>query len=271
MGCTAYPANLARRPNPTSSTYATRGVRAAKMSPVSVNAVTSHARSSSKSGGTDPEWFLFSEMQTSGEKAARAYLQGTTCLDEWQVGVFAGLMVKDLQSVEDPVIELDGWIGLRGYDADATRLIRGLRRELQDAFSWQALYALSKGRDMLAGSHANRAAALLKVATAILAGEKADDAAIAFLRKWRAPQPSKSGTDKVKSKARTAKSDAHVSMDSASAEHSVDTDTAVGPTSPESSVLADISGKTNAELKSMLREMGLKVSGNKAELIERCA
>jgi len=46
-------------------------------------------------------------MQTSGGKNKRAYLQSTTRLDEWQVGAFAGLMVKDQQSVQDPVIELD--------------------------------------------------------------------------------------------------------------------------------------------------------------------
>jgi len=269
--CTAYPANLARRPNPSSSSFGTKGVRAASMSPSSVNADMSRKKPSSESGGTDPQWFLYSELQTSGGKNRRAYLQSTTRLDEWQVGAFAGLMVKDLQSVQDPVIELDGWIGLRGYDADATRLIRGLRRELQDAFSWQALYALSKGTDMLAGSYANRAAALLKVATAILAGQKADASAIEFLRKWTAPEPSKSGTNRVKSEATKARSDTRVSTESTTAEHSLAADIAVGPASSQASVPGDISSKTVVELKRMLREMGMKVSGNKAELAERCA
>jgi len=160
---------------------------------------------------------------------------------------------------------------LRGYDADATRLIRGLRRELQDAFSWQALYALSKGTDVVAGSYASRAAALLKVAIAILAGQKPDDSTLGFLRKWRAPQASKRGTNTVKSEANKAKSDTHVSMENTTAERSLTADMAVGPTSPQSSVPADVSGKTVVELKTMLREMGLKVSGNKAELAERCS
>lgn len=267
--CTAYAANLARRPNSSSSSFATKGVRAARISPSSVNAV--YQKTSSESGGTDPEWFLYSEMQSSGDKKKKAYLQNTTRLDEWQVGAFAGLMVKDLQSEEDPVIELDGWIGLRGYDADATRLVRGLRRELQDAFSWQALYALSRGKDVLAGSYANRAAALLKVAFAILAQEKVDDSTIEFLRNWKAPEPSKSGTNRVKAKAKKARSDSHVSTESPTVEHSLDDKGAAGPTSAQPSVPADVDGKTVAELKRILREMGLKVSGNKAQLVERYA
>mmetsp|Transcript_45940 Transcript_45940/g.147634 ORF Transcript_45940/g.147634 Transcript_45940/m.147634 type:complete len:1425 (+) Transcript_45940:3-4277(+) len=176
----AFPANLAFRGRPPSLVCKTKALGNAMISPASVT------KDFSCNG---PTWCLYTEMQVSGGKG---YLQRTTILENWQVGLFSGLKVKDLGSTAGRTLELDSWLAVKGKHQDTNVLLGTLRREISDGLNWQALVALHRGAGAgnVATASRDRAAALLRAAVAILSGSRPEEADAELLDTWKLPQPS---------------------------------------------------------------------------------
>jgi len=269
--CSAYPTNLAVRQRASSESYSTRNVKAATMSPGSVNGNVGSQGGAPEGGDGDRSWWLYGELQQSSGRGG--YLQSTTRVEQWQLAMFGGLRVNDIVA-DDPVIELDNWIGVSGRDPNATRLLRLLRREFQDAISWQALAALQRSPGEPSASALGRGAALLRAAVATLAGQEADPADMELVKTWKPgelpPAASTSGKGPKATAAAKRPKGAGTSKtpaSSASQKRGASTSTSSGVGEP----VPDLESMTIPQLKNILREKGLKLGGRKAELVERCA
>mmetsp|Transcript_41992 Transcript_41992/g.97215 ORF Transcript_41992/g.97215 Transcript_41992/m.97215 type:complete len:236 (+) Transcript_41992:862-1569(+) len=199
------------------------------------------------------------------------------------------------------VIELDGWLSVSGGNPERTRLLRGLRREIQDVLSWQALASLRNQVDVAAASFMERGVALLRAALSILTGGNPQPSDVELVAKWEAPevkeapvspdaeagdaeagsgaspvapQPKVEAKARAKPKAQAKKKTEAVQRRSKSTavgdvmEDSESEDKAALTDSSE--LQAELESKTMVQLKEILRERGLKVGGRKAELVERC-
>eukprot|EP00929_Paragymnodinium_shiwhaense_P001704 TRINITY_DN101935_c0_g1_i2.p1 TRINITY_DN101935_c0_g1~~TRINITY_DN101935_c0_g1_i2.p1 ORF type:complete len:1389 (+),score=291.53 TRINITY_DN101935_c0_g1_i2:209-4168(+) len=146
--CSAYPSNLAVRKDPESPNHVTQNFAPVRMSPSSVNALdeqnnrdNNNNRNNYNTNRGPPSWWLFSELQVSG---GRGFLQSTTKLEDWHVGLFGGLQWKDMPGIGNT--ELDGWLTISGEDAATGDMLKILRKELREALAWQALATLRHGR-----------------------------------------------------------------------------------------------------------------------------
>jgi len=186
------------------------------------------------------------------------------------VAVFGGLRAKDILGCEDPAVELDGWISVQGCNPGTSRLLLGLRRELQDALSWQALAALSGiGTPAISYSYLARSAALLRASVSILSGKQPEQSDVEFVKGWKPVEGDRSSSDgaaRERSRVQLRKDGSGVQRPAATSssrqgEHGT----------RMSGIMAELQGKKLPELKQILREHGLKVTGRRLELVERCA
>ncbi|CAK0824843.1 unnamed protein product [Prorocentrum cordatum] len=123
-------------------------------------------------GPDRPTWWLYGDSQLQGN---RTYLNNTTRVEEWQLGVFGGLTSKNVTIAEQPMLELDGWLTLRSSEPAEIRVMQELRRELNEAIQWLAIAAVDD--DSAATARAQAAGLRLRAAVGLLSGRAPDDAA----------------------------------------------------------------------------------------------
>ncbi|CAE8717763.1 unnamed protein product, partial [Polarella glacialis] len=170
--CCACPANLALRSKPGASNFKIANYGTAVISPASVNSSARAGNQGDKNGSSS--WWLYGDLQSSG---GRSYLQGTTRLEEWQVGLFGGLKFKEsFNAGKGTCMQLDGWLEVGGRMKATNELLLELRKDIRHAFTWQALFALRGSSDSRSRAGAQRSAALLRAAIKMLSGQQPDPA-----------------------------------------------------------------------------------------------
>lgn len=243
--CAAYPSNISMLPRATPTAFKVANFGTAVMSPASVN-----NRRPKFDANT---WWLYGDLQASN---SRYYLQGTTKVEEWQIALFGGLRVKELtNSNKGMCLELDGWVQVGGEMRTSNDLLIKLRRELKDAFAWQALKALKAGADGSA-AEAKRASEVLQRSICLLTGRTIPEI----------PEPSTSSRSSasVSSSSKSGKVEAET-ISSSTSRASPKAKSA----NPEGATKDEFETMSLPQLKELLKARGLKVTGKKAELIER--
>jgi len=173
----AYASNLALRPQRTDHFLRTHGIKNPIISGASVNNqkfINRHNQPTEEElaqmGPDRPTWWLYGDSQLQGN---RTYLNNTTRVEEWQLGVFGGLTSKNVTIAEQPMLELDGWLTLRSSEPAEIRVMQELRRELNEAIQWLAIAAV----DDDSAARAQAAGLRLRAAVGLLSGRAPDDAA----------------------------------------------------------------------------------------------
>lgn len=179
--CSAYASNLALRPQRTDSFLRAHGMKNPIISGASVNNlkfINRHNQPTeeelAKMGPDKPSWWLYGDSNASGKST---YLNNTTRIEEWQLGMFGGLTSRNVMIAEQPMIELDGWLTVRSSNPAVVRVMQELRRELHEALEWLAIAALDG--DSAATAAAQRAGLRLRAVIDLLSGRELDGPAAA--------------------------------------------------------------------------------------------
>lgn len=246
--CSAFPANIALRPLPQSNQLRTGAVMQAGVASHSVNGPK---RSSTPDPGAS--WLMFVDLQISRKSVV---LVNTTKLKDWHVALLGGLKARDLPSSDKGItLQLDGWLEVGGISPSTGELLKVLRQEIREAFTWQALAALHAGTDSEIEEASEAAVHRVRSAIFLLAGLKPPSF-----------NPKKSTLEPVATspKAQQLK-DSAPSEARAKSEAAPLVEGGRGPGHQSK----DLTGQTAASLKEMCKKLGLKVSGTKAQLIAR--
>eukprot|EP00931_Biecheleriopsis_adriatica_P057802 TRINITY_DN34311_c0_g1_i1.p1 TRINITY_DN34311_c0_g1~~TRINITY_DN34311_c0_g1_i1.p1 ORF type:complete len:1373 (-),score=333.98 TRINITY_DN34311_c0_g1_i1:126-4199(-) len=241
--CTAYPGNLAMQSKDKGNGFKLANFGSAVLSPASVN-----AGEAEKS-----QWWLYGDLQASGN---RSYMHSTTILQDWQVALFGGLRYKEsFDQKKGTCMVLDGWLQVGARMNKTNDLLVTLRRELREAFAWKALDALegASGREEDESDTreaTENTAALLHSVIEFLAGKDGAEK--------RAAPASKPKVEEDEGEEEEEPDEEEVADEQGEEEVAEDETSS-----------ADFDDMTMQQLKDLLRERGLKVSGRKAELIER--
>eukprot|EP00930_Biecheleria_cincta_P067982 TRINITY_DN549_c0_g1_i2.p1 TRINITY_DN549_c0_g1~~TRINITY_DN549_c0_g1_i2.p1 ORF type:complete len:1521 (+),score=366.02 TRINITY_DN549_c0_g1_i2:89-4651(+) len=156
-------------------------------------------------------------------------MSNTTKVEPWQVAVFAGMRSRD-----KPHLELDGWIGLKA-ESKTEEVVRALRTELRDAL---ASLAMASSFDKMATAMVARSKALFTVIGQAFTGQELDEDSVSFLKSWSVPE--------IK-----------------------DGEVLEKPAEDCWELEELLKAKKKPELKVMVGELGLPMSGNKNVLIDR--
>jgi len=160
----------------------------------------------------------------------KAQIQGTTQLQPWQVALFGGLRTRDT-----PNLELDGWVSLTCED-DTQEVVRAVRQEIFDSIVW---LSIASSFDKIATGMVARSKALCTILGQIFTKQEVDQDTVDFLKAWKMPEI---GEDESIIQA---------------------------PGDDRDEVYEALKAKKKTELKVMLKEMEMMVSGTKRVLIER--
>jgi len=201
----------------------------ANMSPASVNA---------DSDSSHP-WWLYCDVAS----AHRTYMYSTTLIHDWQIALFGGLRFKDSEDQKKHTcMTLDNWIQVGGLHSRTNKLLLQLREHVKTAIAWKALDALEgQSEEGVNGAEAIESlCSWLRVLT-------------------KDPQNTE---DVLEDEQNLVFEEEEVEAPMVAAEELEDEDF------PEFG-RDDLAKLTVAQLKDMLKEKGLKVSGRKSELVSR--
>lgn len=227
--CSAYPGNVAMRSKENKRSFKLSSFAEANMSPASVNA-DAHE--------THP-WWLYCDAASTH----RTYMHSTTLIHDWQIALFGGLRSKTSYDQKlHTCMTLDHWLQVGGVLRRSNTLLLRLREQVTAAIAWKALEAL-EGGDKPNPDVQHEAQQLAET-----------------LQQWlrvltRTPQNTE---DPVQDESRL------VFEDDVEEPEEVEEE----PEELDDEV-EDLSKLTVAQLKDMLKEKGLKVSGRKSELLSR--
>jgi len=159
-------------------------------------------------------------------------LQRTTWVLDWHVALFGGLRTR-----EKPELELDGWISIEADSPETDKLLQRLREEIRQSLVWLAIAA---SWDRVAQAATVRAKALLNILGRVIVEDEPNEDDMNLMRDWKLPE--------------------------------LEDGNALGANEEDwEEVEARLWKNTVVELKVILRELKQKVSGRKADLVERCA
>jgi len=230
--CAAYPTNIAVREQSSHKKHKTPSGAMAIIDPRSVNSNIRSSQDEQESATLpSPSWWVYSTLRMHN---SQLNMQDTTLVSGWHVALFGGLRAR-----EEPSLELDGWIGVQGNSDEANSLVVHLREEIRQALIW---VAIATSWDRVAQAATSRSKALFRVLAKSLVLQKPAEEDLQYLRDWQLPELEEGAA----------------TLQAAEEEE-------------REEVEERLWKKTVVELKVLLREMNAKVSGRKAELVERCA
>mmetsp|Transcript_8661 Transcript_8661/g.30977 ORF Transcript_8661/g.30977 Transcript_8661/m.30977 type:complete len:973 (+) Transcript_8661:96-3014(+) len=229
--CAAYPYNLAYRHKPDHQSHKTPSAQKASFDSRSVNATKKDENSEVTVDG--PSWWLYSDMRMFNGKTQ---LVDTTLLSEWDVALFGGLRSKN---GEEGKLELDNWINVSAENPKTEELLMKLRDELRKAPIWLSIAA---SWDKIATAATLRSQTLFSILGSILMKQEPNAETIELMRKFKMPEVEEG-------------LHAHLQAKEEDRED----------------IEERLRKKTVPELKVLLREMDVKDTGKKADLVTRTA
>jgi len=229
--CAAYPYNLAYRHKPDHQNHKTPSAQKASFDSRSVNATKKDENSEVTVDG--PSWWLYSDMRMFNGKTQ---LVDTTLLSEWDVALFGGLRSKN---GEEGKLELDNWINVSAENEKTEELLMKLRDELRKAPIWLSIAA---SWDKIATAATLRSQTLFSILGSVLMKQEPNAETIELMRKFKMPEVEEG-------------LHAHLQAKEEDRED----------------IEERLRKKTVPELKVLLREMDVKDTGKKADLVTRTA
>lgn len=183
-------------------------------------------------------WWLYCDAASTH----RTYMHSTTLIHDWQIALFGGLRSKTSYDQKmHTCMTLDHWLQVGGVLRRSNTLLLQLREQVTAAIAWKALDALEGGASDVA-QEAQQVAETLRQWLRVLT---------------RTPQNTE---DQVQDESRLVFED-DVEEPEEVEEEPEELD--------DEELVEDLSKLTVAQLKDMLKEKGLKVSGRKSELVSR--
>eukprot|EP00435_Cladocopium_sp_Y103_P023570 s2577_g5.t1 len=177
-------------------------------------------------------WWLYCDAASTH----RTYMHSTTLVHDWQIALFGGLRSKTSQDARHHV-EIPGAVG--GVLRRSNTLLLQLREQVTAAIAWKALEALEGGASGSVAHEAQQVAETLRQWLRVLTRtpqntEDQDESRLVFEDDVEEPEEMEEEPEELEDE------------------------------DPE--LVEDLSKLTVAQLKDLLKEKGLKVSGRKSEL-----
>ncbi|CAK9085047.1 unnamed protein product, partial [Durusdinium trenchii] len=233
--CSAYPGNIAMRSQENRRNFNLSSHATANMSPASVN-FNSHE--------THP-WWLYCDVASS----QRTYMHSSTLIHDWQIALFGGLRFKEAyDQKKHTCMTLDNWLQVGGLHRRTNELILKLRAQVRHCIAWKALDALEGPEKLKEVSEADEVLGNLRSWLQVLA---------------RNPQNTE---DTLEDESTLTFEEEKDEQDEELDETPDDEELMVNGLAEE-----DLTKLTVSQLKDLLKEKGLKVSGRKSELVSRLA